>query len=73
MRAHATYAAVAAFLHAAQLTPRQLRDNSTLVNALAREHVVPHVRFFARMLLLVAHLQAALTGVAPRRRWRFAD
>jgi hypothetical protein len=34
--------AVAEFLHAAQLTPRQLRDNTTLMKLLAREHVVPH-------------------------------
>jgi len=39
-----TCAAIAAFLRAAQLTPRQLRDNKTLLDALAREHVVPHVR-----------------------------
>ena len=64
-----TCTAVAAFLRAAQLTPRQLRENSTLVNALARQHVVPLVRPACCWFRCCSPADWR----ALRCRWRFGD
>jgi hypothetical protein len=69
----ARIAAWATFLRAARLTKQALLDNASLVDKLARQHVVPHVRArqlrsaaVCRVFAAVAHAHAPSRQVALR-------